>query len=104
MVGGQDDRETTPTGTILFQNHPNPFNPSTTIRYALSEDAHVTLKIYNMLGQSVATLVDGDQQAGYHSIVWDGSNNFGARVTSGMYVYRLSAGDFVKTKTMAVVK
>ena len=93
-----------PAKTVLFENFPNPFNPSTTIRYALGEEAHVTVKIYNILGQVVATLVDEPQTAGYGSVVWNGRNESGAGVASGMYVYRMTAGGFTDTKRMLLLK
>ena len=64
----------------------------------------MTLKIYNILGQEVRTLVNTRQEAGYKSIVWDGLNNYGARVASGVYIYRIEAGDFVKAKKMILMK
>ena len=88
----------------LTQNYPNPFNPSTTIRYGLSEEVNVTLKVYNMLGQEVATLVNEFQEAGYHNVQWNGTNNFGQSVASGTYIIRMQAGDFVNTRTMAFMK
>jgi hypothetical protein len=93
-----------PQATTLLGNYPNPFNPSSNIQYALSEDAYVTLKIYNMLGQVVATLVDEPQTAGYKSIVWNGKNESGAGVSSGIYIYRMTAGNFVQTKRMLLIK
>ena len=81
-----------PEAFVLEQNFPNPFNPSTTIRYALPERSHVTLSVYNTVGQLVATLVDGEEEAGYHRADFDGS-----RVASGVYFYRLQAGTFVRT-------
>ena len=102
-----------PAKTKLLDNHPNPFNPSTTIRYALSEDTHVTLRVYNMLGQLVATLVDELQTTGYKSVVWDGRSNSGANAASGMYVYRMSvvphggdgtAGVFTAAHRMLLLK
>ena len=72
----------------LFQNYPNPFNPTTTISYQLPADSRVTLKIFNMLGQEVATVVDETRPAGYHQEVWDGS-----RISTGVYVYALVAAD-----------
>ncbi len=88
----------------LSQNYPNPFNPSTTFRYSLSTPANVTLKVYDMLGQLVRTVVEEHQAEGYYESVWDGRNETGATVASGIYVYRLTAGDFVETKRMVMMK
>jgi hypothetical protein len=83
----------------LTQNYPNPFNPSTTIRYELPHASRVSLKVYNMLGQQVATLVNETKDAGIHEVKFDNSN-----LTSGVYFYRLEAGDFVQTKKLAILK
>jgi hypothetical protein len=83
---------------MLFQNYPNPFNPSTTISYSLPKRANVSLKIFNMLGQLVATLVDEQKDAGYFQATWN------ATVSSGIYFYRLQAGGFVETKKMMFLK
>jgi Zn-dependent metalloprotease len=100
----QEVIEPVPTEFSLSKNYPNPFNPSTTIRYALPTDSHVSLKIYNMLGQLVITLVDDKQTSGFKEVVWDGRNKAGLMVTSGMYIYRIVAGNFVKTQKMTFVK
>ncbi len=83
----------------LSQNYPNPFNASTVIRYQLASDEHVTLKVYNIDGQQVASLVNTDQKAGNYSVHWTGKG-----VSSGVYFYTLSAGDFNQTKKMVFVK
>jgi hypothetical protein len=83
----------------LDQNYPNPFNPSTTIRYAIPERVHVTLSIFNTLGQQVAVLVNENQEAGYHDVRFDGSG-----VASGVYYYRIQAGGYVKTMKMLTVR
>jgi hypothetical protein len=88
----------------LYQNYPNPFNPNTTIRYALKQSTRVTLTVYNLLGQEVRTLVNARQEAGYKTVIWDGLNNQGRKVASGIYLYRLEAGDFVKTRKMVLMK
>jgi hypothetical protein len=88
-VGGPENQ--IPTVFALSQNFPNPFNPSTRIKYALPEEATVTLKIYNLLGQEVLTLVNGPQQSGYYESVWDGRNTAGASISSGVYFYRFEA-------------
>jgi len=84
----------------LGQNYPNPFNPSTTIDYTISQDCHVTLKLYNICGQLVATIVDEYQQAGPHTEHFDG----GDKLSRGIYYYQLKAGDFVNTKRMVILK
>jgi hypothetical protein len=88
----------------LLENYPDPFNPSTTIRYRLGEETHVTLRIYNMLGQLVNTLVDENQKAGFHESIWNGSGDFGQKIASGMYIARLTAGKFSSTKRMLLLK
>jgi hypothetical protein len=84
----------------LGQNYPNPFNPATTIEYAIAKDCHVTLKLYNTAGELVAVMVDEYQQAGAHSVYYDG----GERLSRGIYFYQLVAGDFVDTRRMVVLK
>ncbi len=83
----------------LSQNHPNPFNPSTAIKFSLPEGCHVKLEVLNVLGQSVSTVVNGHLEAGAHRVHWDG-NQF----SSGVYFYRLTTGDFVETKKMVLLK
>jgi photosystem II stability/assembly factor-like uncharacterized protein len=82
----------------LFQNYPNPFNPTTTIRYALPQRSHVTLTVFNCLGQEVATLVNETQEAGYHNARFDGTG-----LASGMYFYQLRAGEAVASKRLIIV-
>ncbi|MGE5402296.1 MAG: FlgD immunoglobulin-like domain containing protein, partial [Ignavibacteriales bacterium] len=88
----------------LSQNYPNPFNPTTNIKYQLSADSKVTINVYNMLGQLVKTLFNGQQEAGYYTINWDGTNEYGSKVTSGVYIYRLETGSYVATKKMNLLK
>ena len=88
-----------PTTFDLAQNYPNPFNPQTTINYQLPKDVFVAIKIYDMLGREVAMLVNQAQKAGYYSIVWNAS-----QVSSGIYFYKITAGDFSSIKKMVVLK
>jgi hypothetical protein len=85
-------------------NYPNPFNPSTTIKYQLPRTSDVKLAIYNVLGQRVRTLVDARIEAGYHSVEWDGRNDAGAQVGSGVYIYRFSADNYLKVQKMVLMK
>ena len=93
-----------PSTTILHNNYPNPFNPTTNISFDLSARSHVSLKIYNLLGQEVRTLVNETKGLGNHSVVWDGTDNFGQNVSSGIYVYELRAGNTQEVKKMILLK
>jgi hypothetical protein len=93
-----------PKDFSLSQNYPNPFNPTTTISYALPANAYVKLVVYNILGQKVKTLVDEEQTAGYRQVVWNGQNDRGGTVGSGIYFYRIQAGSFTKTAKMSLLK
>ena len=88
----------------LKQNYPNPFNPVCNIEYALPKGSHVTLSIYNILGQKVRVLVDEYQSAGYKSIKWDGRDKLGKEVTSGIYFYRIEAEKFTQAKKMVLIR
>ena len=104
--------EQLPTQFELAQNYPNPFNPTTLISYALPQNAFVTLKVYDMLGREIKTLVSKEVAAGNYSVVWNGDDNFGNKVATGAYVYRITAGDpssssgqgFVSVKKMLLIK
>jgi len=94
-----------PTNYELSQNYPNPFNPVTTIRYGLPSAGITTLKVYNILGKEVITLLDNkSQEAGYHSVIWDGSNADGNVVVSGMYFVKIKVGTFIKTMKMLFIE
>ncbi|MCF7841466.1 MAG: T9SS type A sorting domain-containing protein, partial [Lentisphaeria bacterium] len=88
----------------LEQNYPNPFNPTTTIQYDLPEPALVSLTIFNQLGQPIRTLVNGEKAAGYQAVVWDGQNNAGQQVGTGIYFYQMRAGQFSQTRKMLLLK
>ena len=129
-VAVDDNRESTiPKGFSLGQNYPNPFNPTTTIRFRIpdarskKQDAghttqdygqnssltsgflpHVSLKIYNILGQEVRTLVDEVKNPGYYRVTWDGRDNVGDEVGSGIYLYRLEAGNFIRVKKLILLR
>jgi hypothetical protein len=85
----------------LYDNYPNPFNPSTTIRFALSQRAHVSIKVFNVLGEEVATLVDELRDAGSYSVQLDASE---LRLASGMYFYQINTGTFAQTKKLVLVR
>lgn len=93
-----------PTEFELGANYPNPFNPTTTIQYALPEATSVTLEIFDAMGRRVATLVNSQLAAGRYEAQWNGRNDAGSTVSSGMYLYRLRAGNFVETRTMLFMK
>jgi len=88
----------------LLENYPNPFNPSTTIRYELAAAADVQLVIYDVLGQKVRSLVNMRQPGGAYSVVWDGRNAQGAQVANGIYFYELQAGEFRALRKMMLAK
>jgi len=93
-----------PTVFALHENYPNPFNPSTTLRFDLPEVSDMTLTIYNMLGQKVRTFNMNDTPAGYHSIKWNATNDNGDPVGAGVYLYQLRANQYVKTRKMVLLK
>ncbi len=93
-----------PTVFELFQNFPNPFNPSTTIRYNLGKSTVVSLKIYNLLGQEIRVLVNETQSAGQQSVTWNGRNNFGAPVVSGIYLYRIETENFTASRKLVLIQ
>ena len=103
-VEEEEDFSQLPKDFDLHQNYPNPFNPTTVIEYALPKSAPVKIQIFNILGQVVRNLVDEPQEPGYKTVYWDGKDNSGSEVSSGIYFYRIVAGDFVKCKKMALLK
>ena len=92
------------TPIIILSNHPNPFNPSTTISYQLSKVSDVSLSIYNIKGQLIKTLLSDVKPAGEHSILWNGIDNDDSPVPSGVYLYQIKANNQTITKKMQVVK
>jgi len=102
---GDDGSAVLPDRITLDQNYPNPFNPATTIRFTVGPGAaHVTLKVYNLLGQEIRTLIDEVRPAGPGSVVWDGRDRHGREVGSGVFFYRLQAGVDVQTRKMLLLK
>ncbi|HEY6437878.1 MAG TPA: T9SS type A sorting domain-containing protein, partial [Ignavibacteriaceae bacterium] len=89
----------TPTKFSLEQNYPNPFNPITTLPYSIKEKAVVTLKVFDILGKEVSTLVNEEKEAGYYNLKFNALS-----LSSGIYFYSLNAGDFVSTKKMILLK
>ena len=104
LTGIDDMEDLIPTKYALHQNFPNPFNPSTTIKYDLKAKTDIKLTIYNVLGQKVRTLVNTNQTAGFQKVVWNGLNEIGEQVSTGVYIYRIEAGDFVKARKMVFMK
>ena len=88
----------------LYENFPNPFNPITNIKYSLEEEKHTKILIYNSLGQVIRMLVNEPQTAGIHTVQWDSCDDNGQKVSSGLYIYRLEAGSFVKTRRMMLIE
>ncbi|MBT6516699.1 MAG: T9SS type A sorting domain-containing protein [Candidatus Marinimicrobia bacterium] len=96
--------ETLPIAYNLYNAYPNPFNPITTLRYDLPEDALVNITIYDMMGRVVSNLVSSQQNAGYKSVQWNATNNQGQQVSAGLYLYTIQAGDYTQTKKMVLLK
>jgi flagellar hook assembly protein FlgD len=93
-----------PESFALAQNFPNPFNSATTIRYTLQQPSRVTLKIYNLLGEEIKTLVEADETTGWKSVDWNGTDRFGRSVNSGVYVYRLEIEGKVLSRKLMVLR
>lgn len=105
VVSGIDSKVgSIPSEFVLSQNYPNPFNPQTKIEFEIPKASHISLKVYNSLGEEVTTLVDNVVNAGTHSVDWNGRNRFNVTVASGVYFYRLVADNFVETRKMLLVK
>ncbi|MFQ6618920.1 MAG: FlgD immunoglobulin-like domain containing protein, partial [Fidelibacterota bacterium] len=93
-----------PDKFMVQQNYPNPFNPTTEIRYALPQAEKVVILVYNLLGQKVKTLISNRQEAGYHTVIWDATNDAGQKVGSGNYFYMVKAGSYRVIKKMVVLR
>ncbi len=100
----ESESPATPTDFVVHQNYPNPFSATTQIDYVLPKAERVEIVVYNIVGQKVRTFAAENQGAGRHSVVWDGTDNAGARVTSGVYYYKVTAGDFTLTRSLMLIK
>jgi hypothetical protein len=100
----EDNSSLAPSTFALEKNYPNPFNPSTTISYDLPQQAQVTLDIFDIMGKKIKTLVNQSQDTGNKSAVWNGTDEFGRPVSAGVYLYRIQAGEFTKTRKMVLLK
>ncbi len=104
ITGIGDNEGGLPREFALHHNFPNPFNPETTIAFDLPKSTDVTLKVYNARGQLVKTLVNGNRSAGKYQVTWNGTDNFGNRVASGLYIYSIKAGEFTQNRKMTLLK
>ena len=93
-----------PAPLSLAQNIPNPFNPLTTIRYAVAHEGPISIVVYSLTGQRVRVLVDGSMPVGYHDVVWDGADALGREVSSGVYLYRLTSSECTLVRKMVLVR
>jgi hypothetical protein len=107
-IGGRASSTSSPVPRVvrneLAPNHPNPFNPTTTITYSIAQGGRVSLRVFSVDGREVRTLVDGRQNPDVYRAAWDGADNGGVKVASGVYFYRLSAPGFAATRKMVLLK
>jgi hypothetical protein len=101
---GVEKTDGVPTEFALGQNFPNPFNPTTQIKFSLPKESHVKIVVYNISGSVVATIVNGTMSTGYYTITWNGTNDGGEHVSSGVYLYRIQAGEFTAVRKMVMLK
>ena len=99
-----DEPANLPGSFVLHPAYPNPFNPITSLRYDLPEQAQVTLTVYDLMGREVTQLINTTQEAGYRSVQWNATDSFGKPVSAGVYFYEIQAGEFVQTKKMVLLK
>jgi len=93
-----------PENFTLYQNYPNPFNSTTTIAFDLPEDVKVRLEIFDVSGRPICTLIDEPREAGSHRVFWNGRDEAGDTVASGLYIYRLQAGEFIQSRKLLFIK
>ncbi len=103
VPGENENLASLPDNFDLKQNYPNPFNPATTIKFDVPNTGNMSLKIFNLLGQEIKRLIDTKMQAGRHTITWDGADNFGRTVSSGVYLYQMKADNYQKTRKMILL-
>jgi hypothetical protein len=99
-----DDQGSQPKTVQLFENYPNPFNSQTSIKYFLPKSMHVKLTIYNIMGQEITTLVDDSGEAGYNTTMWNSMDSQGRNVGSGVFFYKIKAGNYIKVRKMVSVQ
>ena len=104
FLASNDEINQLPHAFNLYNNYPNPFNPVTTIRYDLPEDALVNITIYDIMGRIVRTLINSQQNAGFKSIQWNATNDAGSPLSAGLYLYKIQADNFVQTRKMVLLK
>ena len=104
VTGIENNGSSIPTAYELMQNYPNPFNPTTTIKFSLPDASFVTLKVFDILGREIKTLISNDMTAGSHIVTWNGDDDSGSKVASGNYIYRISAGKFSQARKMTLLK
>jgi hypothetical protein len=100
----KDQPRVIPSSYELLQNYPNPFNPATTIKFKMQSEKHVTLVVYNILGERIRSLFEGNMSIGLHQIVWDGKNDLGTSAGTGIYFYQLKTDSFIETKKMMLLR
>ncbi|MHB1687480.1 MAG: T9SS type A sorting domain-containing protein [Ignavibacteriaceae bacterium] len=99
ITGIEDGKNNIPATFSLFQNHPNPFNPSTVIKYDISKESFVTLKVYDILGREVVSLINEEKQSGKYQVTFNANN-----LSSGIYFYRIKAGEFIQTERLILLR
>ena len=104
FLASNDEINQLPHAFSLYNNYPNPFNPVTTLRYDLPEDALVNITIYDIMGRIVRTLINSQQNAGFKSIQWNATNDAGSPLSAGLYLYKIQADNFVQTRKMVLLK
>ena len=99
-----NDLSVVPVKLLLYNNYPNPFNPITTIQYDLPEQSYVTITIYDILGRQIKILFDQTQDAGYKTVIWNATNDYGKPMSAGVYLFQIRSGEFFQTRKMLLLK